>query len=495
MRLDQPVREQVQPQVDVVGVDRRRGQVGDHRADGDDLAPRGPRRCAPARRSRGPARRTARARRAAACRARRPSAAPRRGSGYQVSSTGPGGGHGGQAGGDGGRRVTGRTLPVAGAGRSRPLVSARGIVRDLPRAGPLRRRPHADPRAGRHRRRCPATRSRSPTRSRPRCARSAAWRSSASATPCWPAPTSAAPSRVVLAGHLDTVPIADNVPSRRSTATGCYGCGTSDMKSGDAVMLRLAGRFGVPGAQPRARPHLRLLRQRGGRGGAATGSAGSRASSRGWLYGDLAILLEPTDGEIEAGCQGTLRAVLDAHRAGARTARAAGSGDNAIHGAAGVARRAGRLPGRARSRSTAAPTARASTRSASRRRGRQRRSPTSARSRSTSASRPTATRTPPRRTCARCSPTARRRRDARPSPTTPAARCPGWPSPRPRSSSPPSAGRPRAKLGWTDVARFAAFGIPAVNYGPGDPQPRAHPRGARPRRPAAAGRGRPASPT
>ena len=45
--------------------------------------------------------------------------------------------------------------------------------------------------------------------------------------------------RVVLAGHIDTVPVADNLPSRLERGV-LYGCGSSDMKSGVAVQLRLA---------------------------------------------------------------------------------------------------------------------------------------------------------------------------------------------------------------------------------------------------------------
>ena len=58
------------------------------------------------------------------------------------------------------------------------------------------------------------------------------------------------PQRVILAGHIDTVPIASNLPSRRerdppSGQERLYGCGTTDMKAGVAVQLRLAA--SVPG--------------------------------------------------------------------------------------------------------------------------------------------------------------------------------------------------------------------------------------------------------
>ena len=51
--------------------------------------------------------------------------------------------------------------------------------------------------------------------------------------------------RVLLAGHLDTVPIADNLPSRRDGDL-LYGCGTSDMKAGDAVIAHLVATLPQP---------------------------------------------------------------------------------------------------------------------------------------------------------------------------------------------------------------------------------------------------------
>src|SRR4051812_17482659 len=57
------------------------------------------------------------------------------------------------------------------------------------------------------------------------------------------------PRRVVLAGHLDTVPIAGNVPSRLEGDV-LHGCGTTDMKSGVAVMLRVAHLVGTGALEP-----------------------------------------------------------------------------------------------------------------------------------------------------------------------------------------------------------------------------------------------------
>ena len=135
--------------------------------------------------------------------------------------------------------------------------------------------------------------------------------------------------RVVLAGHLDTVPVADNLPSRRASDR-LAGCGTSDMKSGVAVMLRLAAH--VP--EPRHDvtylfyDHEEVAADLNGLGRLAT-------NHRDWLDGDLALLLEPTSGRVEAGCQGTMRVLV---AVGGRRAHSARSwlGENAVHAAGEV---------------------------------------------------------------------------------------------------------------------------------------------------------------
>ncbi|WP_432586794.1 succinyl-diaminopimelate desuccinylase [Streptomyces sp. HD1123-B1] len=147
--------------------------------------------------------------------------------------------------------------------------------------------------------------------------------------------------RVILAGHLDTVPIADNVPSRLDGNGVLWGCGTSDMKSGVAVQLRMAATVPAPNRDLTFvfYDHEEVAAELNGLG---------RLAERHpeWLAADFAVLLEPTDGKVEGGCQGTLRVRVSTEGKRAHSARS-WLGDNAIHKAAPIlSRLAGYVPRR-----------------------------------------------------------------------------------------------------------------------------------------------------
>ncbi|MDQ3886188.1 MAG: M20/M25/M40 family metallo-hydrolase, partial [Actinomycetota bacterium] len=136
-------------------------------------------------------------------------------------------------------------------------------------------------------------------------------------------------SRVLLAGHLDTVPIADNVPSRREGGV-LHGCGTSDMKSGDAMILHVAATVVEP-----VHDVTVVLYDCEEIGAARNGLGRIEREHPQWLAADLAIVGEPTNGAVEAGCQGTLCAVVHTRGRRAHSARS-WLGDNAIHTAGEV---------------------------------------------------------------------------------------------------------------------------------------------------------------
>lgn len=140
------------------------------------------------------------------------------------------------------------------------------------------------------------------------------------------------PSRVMLAGHLDTVPIADNVPSRREGDL-LHGCGTVDMKSGDAVFLHLAATI-----ENLAHDLTLVFYDCEEIAAVHNGLGRIEREIPEWLRADVAILGEPTGGLIEAGCQGTLRVTLTTRGTRAHSARS-WLGDNAIHRFAPVLQR------------------------------------------------------------------------------------------------------------------------------------------------------------
>lgn len=155
--------------------------------------------------------------------------------------------------------------------------------------------------------------------------------------------------RVILAGHLDTVPVIDNFPPkwlepgdpliREDVAAGhegervIWGRGATDMKGSDAVMLYLAATL------TDARYDLTYVFYDHEEVAAEKNGLRKVVEAHpDWIVGDFAIIGEPTDCGIEGGCNGTMRFDVVTHGVAAHSARAR-MGENAIHKAAEILNR------------------------------------------------------------------------------------------------------------------------------------------------------------
>ena len=266
--------------------------------------------------------------------------------------------------------------------------------------------------------------------------------------------------RVVIAGHLDTVPLNDNLPCRREdTPDGevLHGLGTCDMKGGDAVMLRIAATVTEP-----VRDVTFILYEAEEIESEHNGLHLLGGAHPELMEADFAILMEPSNAVVEAGCQGTLRVEVRTHGERSHSARS-WRGVNAIHGAAEVL----------------------------------------ARLQAYEARRPVIDgleyheglnavfvrggvagnvipdecvvevnfRFAPDRSEVEAEAFVRdyfTGFDVRVTDTAPGA-LPGLGVPAAKAFVEAVGGEVAPKFGWTDVARFSALGVPAVNFGPGDP--------------------------
>lgn len=262
--------------------------------------------------------------------------------------------------------------------------------------------------------------------------------------------------RVVIAGHLDTVPVNANLPSRLEDGV-IWGRGTVDMKGGCAVMLKLAAEVAEPAVDVTwvFYDHEEVSSDLNGLGRLAR----SRPEL---LEADFAVLCEPSNGEVEGGCNGTLR--VDVRTSGRRAHSArAWMGENAIHAAAPILQRL--VDYTPREAEVDGLVYREGLNAVGIRGG-------------------VAGNVIPDACVVEVNYRFAPDRDAglaerhvrdvfagfdvEVTDIAEGAR-PGLTDPLAQAFLAAVGGEARPKYGWTDVARFAALGIPAVNYGPGDP--------------------------
>jgi succinyl-diaminopimelate desuccinylase len=138
-------------------------------------------------------------------------------------------------------------------------------------------------------------------------------------------------SRVIVAGHIDTVPVVDNLPVKlvgEGSSAVLHGRGTVDMKAGVAVQLKLAAELENPTTDITwiFYDHEEVASELSGLGRLVRNHPDL-------IKGDFAVLCEPTSALVEGGCNGTLRAIASITGVKAHSARP-WMGQNAIHQAA-----------------------------------------------------------------------------------------------------------------------------------------------------------------
>jgi succinyl-diaminopimelate desuccinylase len=137
------------------------------------------------------------------------------------------------------------------------------------------------------------------------------------------------PERVVIAGHVDTVPVNDNLPPRND-GTVLHGLGTCDMKGGVAIALTLAATMDQPNRDV-TYIFYECEEVEAERNGITLISAARPEV----LDGDFAVVMEPSNAVIEAGCQGSITVEVTTQGRRAHAARS-WNGVNAIHAARDV---------------------------------------------------------------------------------------------------------------------------------------------------------------